>query len=169
MDVYDAMLTRRSIRHFTPEPVTREEVTRLLEAAMAAPSARNVQPWEFVVVTDGAILDSFRAEFSNVAYNAPMGIVVCGRCDSNVARMYWVADCSLASGNILNAAVGMGLGAIWCAIYPRELRMAHVQQALALPENVLPLNIILVGHPDEAPEPRTQYDETKVYWDRYGK
>lgn len=167
MNVYETLLKRRSVRKYTDQPVTEAEITHLLKAGMAAPSARNVQPWEFIVVDDPAILAAIRSEFNNMDYNAPAAIIVCGKLSSNVAKTYWVTDCSLASGNILNAAVELGLGGIWCALYPRELRMARVRELLGLPEDVYPLNVIMLGHPAETPEARTQYDKTKVYWNQY--
>jgi len=157
---------RRSIRKYTSEPVTDEQIQTLLEAAMAAPSASNLKPWEFVVVRDAAL----RKELSGVhpwakmAADAAVVFVICGRPkDSD----HWVEDCSAATQNLLLAVTALGLGAVWVAIYPRAQREDGVRRILHLPEDWRPLCLVPVGHPAETKPPRTQYDPARVHYDSF--
>ncbi len=169
-DIIDIILSRRSIRQFTDEPVDQETLILLLKAAMSAPTACNSQPWEFIVVTEQATLDCIRGKLLFARYNAPAAIVVCGNlsiANNSAARDHWIQDCSAATENILIAAAGMGLGAVWIGVYPYPSKIKPLAEALGIPENVIPLSMIYVGHPAEKREPRTQFDEHKVYWQYY--
>lgn len=160
----------RSIRQFTPEPLDRETLIFLLKVAMSAPTACNSQPWEFVVVTEPDVLAHTRDKFLFARYNAPAAIVVCGNvgiAHNSAAGKHWVQDCSAAMENILIAAAGMGLGAVWIGVYPYPSKIKPLAQALGIPENDTPLGMVYVGHPAEVKEPRTQYDEHRVYWQYY--
>ena len=92
-ETIETILSRRSIRSFTPEPVDHETLITLLKAAMSAPTACNAQPWEFVVVTEPNVLAHIREKFLFARYNAPAAIVVCGNVGiaNNLAgREHWV-------------------------------------------------------------------------------
>lgn len=96
-------------------------MTLLLKAAMSAPTACNSQPWEFIVVTESETLDRIRSRLLFARYNAPAAIVVCSNvniANNSAARDHWVQDCSAATEDILIAAAGMGLGAVWIGVYP---------------------------------------------------
>ncbi|HSL44787.1 MAG TPA: nitroreductase family protein [Anaerolineales bacterium] len=169
-EIIDTILSRRSIRHFTPEPVDHETLVLLLKAAMSAPTACNSQPWEFIVATEQEVLDRIRDKFLFARYNAPAAIVVCGNvriANNSAARDHWVMDCSAATENILIAAAGMGFGAVWIGVYPYPSRIKILAELLGIPENVTPLSMVYVGHPAEQKEPRTHYDEHRVYWQCY--
>ena len=162
-----AIFARRSIRKYTREPVSEEDVKTMLEAAMAAPSASNRKPWHFIVVTERQILDNLaRAHpYGEMLLEAPLCIAVCG--DKNISPRYWVQDCSAATENLLLAATALGLGAVWLGIHPREERVNPIRKVLNIPENIAPLNLISIGHPAEKKEPRTQYDETRVHLEHW--
>ena len=169
-EIIDVILSRRSIRQFTPDPVDREHLILLLKAAMSAPTACNSQPWEFVVVTEPEMLGCIRDKFLFARYNAPAAIVVCGNlsiANNSAARDHWVMDCSAATENILIAAAGMALGAVWIGVYPYPSRIKILGEILSIPEKVTPLSMVYIGHPAEAKEPRTHYDEHRVYWQCY--
>jgi nitroreductase len=169
-EIIDILLSRRSIRQFTDQPVDEEMLILLLKAAMSAPTACNSQPWEFIVVTEQKALDEVRGKFLFARYNAPVAIVVCGNvniANNSAAREHWVQDCSAATENILIAAAGMGLGAVWIGVYPYPSKIKPLSEALGIPGHVIPLSMIYIGHPAERKEPRTQYDEHKVYWQYY--
>jgi nitroreductase len=164
------ILARRSIRAYRDEPVAPALLVQLLQAATAAPSAANRQPWEFVVVTEPERLASLRAGLYAGRYHAPAAIVVCGNLElafHNAARDYWIQDCSAATENILLAATGLGLGAVWIGVYPAVAVVRAVSACLALPEHVIPLSVVYVGHPAEEKPPRTQFDPRRVYWQQY--
>lgn len=168
--IIDVLLSRRSIRHYTAEPVDRETLILLLKAAMSAPTACNSQPWEFIVVTEPEALAQIRGKFLAARYNAPAAIVVCGNvgiANNSVARFHWEQDCSAATENILIAAAGLGLGAVWIGVHPLPNKIKSLSEILGIPESVIPLSIVYVGHPAETKEPRTQYDERRVYWQCY--
>jgi nitroreductase len=165
-DIIEHILARRSIRKYTEEPVAAETVHLLLRAAMAAPSASNRQPWEFVVVTDAEPLDRLRTGLVFGRYRAPVAIVVCGnmrRAWPGPGRDLWIEDCSAATENLLLASAGLGLGSVWVGVYPIKPFIKAVSRALALPDHIVPLGVVYVGHPAEHKEPRTQYDEARVH------
>jgi nitroreductase len=168
----DMIFRRRSIRRFTGQPLDEETITLLLQAGMAAPSAVNSQPWEFIVVTEPEVLAKLRGKLPFAHHNAPAGIVVLGspeRANNTAGRSFWQQDCSAAMENMLLAAVGLGLGAVWIGIHPIAPFVRAVRNALDIPEEVIPLGMMHVGYPAEAKPARTQYDERKVYWQKYEK
>ncbi|MFC1960093.1 nitroreductase family protein [Chloroflexota bacterium] len=168
MDVLQAMLARRSVREYTEQPVEREKLQMLLEMAMAAPSGMNAQPWEFVVVDDPVSLDALRGQLGS-KYNAMAAIVVCGHPVDEGGEKYWLQDCAAATENILVAAVALGLGACWIAVYPKEETMSGVAATVGLPAVVTPMCTIYLGYAAEEKEPRTQYDAACVSWQKYGQ
>jgi nitroreductase len=159
----DTILARRSIRKYTSEPVSENCVKVMLEAAMAAPSAANLKPWHFVVSTDRKVLTELAHAhlYGEMLSEAPLCITVCG--DTNVSADFWVIDCSAATENLLLAATALGLGAVWLGVYPRQDRVNNLRKVLKLPESIIPLNLIPIGHPAEKKDPRTQYDEQRVH------
>jgi len=164
------ILGRRSIRRFEDRPVDRDLLDQLLRAAMAAPSASNRKPWEFVVVTDSVVLAKLRRTLIFGRYTAPVAIVVCGnmrRTWPPPARDFYVEDCSAAIENILLAAHGLGLGAVWIGVHPMPPFVRGVSRALGLPRHVRPVGLVHVGHPAEKKPPRTQYDPSRVHWQKW--
>ena len=129
------ILSRKSVRAYTPRPVEKGKVDLLVKAAMAAPTAVNKQPWAFVVVDDRKVLDKLATElpYAKMAAQAPLAIVVCGdlsKALNGETDRYWMLDCSAASENLLLAAESMGLGAVWTAVYPESDRIAKVRACL---------------------------------------
>lgn len=163
----DNLFARRSIRKYTPEPVTDVQVETLLRAAMAAPSANDRKPWHFVVVRDAATRAALAEAHphAKMLTQSPVCIVPCG--DTSIAPDFWVQDLCAATENILLAATGLGLGTVWCGVHPRAERTNEVRQILGIPETIIPLCLIAVGHPDERKEPRTQYDAQRVHRERW--
>jgi nitroreductase len=166
-EVLNTILKRRSIRRFTDQPLDNETIELLLKAAMAAPTAMNAQPWEFVVITEKAVMDKFRNALMFAKMNAPAAICVLGskRMQKNKAgEKFWVQDCSAATENILLAATSLGLGSVWVGVHPVTLFARQVENILNLPEGVTPLNLIYLGYPAEEKESRSQYDEKRIHW-----
>ena len=167
MELQEVLQRRRSIRKYTEEPVSKEEIDLLMHAAMSGPSACNKMPWEFYVVTDEAVLEKLRNASRYSKIYAPLAIVVCGslsRALPSQLAPYWIQDCSAATENILLAATDLGLGTVWCGIHPQKRAEERVREALGLTEKHIPLNIIYVGHPDQVQEPRDQYKETYIHY-----
>lgn len=169
-EILDYIFRRRSIRSYTDQLVDRQTLILLLQAGMAAPSAVNSQPWEFVVITEIAVLDHLRRRMMFGQYNAQVIIAVCGSPDvakNSAGRTYWIQDCSAALENILIAAAGLGLGSVWVGVYPEEEKVKAVREVLNIPDTVIPLGLVYLGHPAETQTPRTQFDEQKVHWQQY--
>ena len=169
MDTLDAIHSRRSIRRYLDKPVDEELVQKLLAAAMQAPSARNQQPWQFVVIDDRAVLDEIPVFMPNAAMvaGAPMAILVCGDLDQEKSPGYWVVDCSAATQNMLLAAHALELGAVWCGVYPREKRMDGMRKLVGLPPNVMAHSLVVFGHPDEQIGPVSRYRADRIRRNRW--
>lgn len=167
MELQEVLQRRRSIRKYTQEPVSKEDIDLLMHAAMSGPSACNKTPWEFYVITDEAVLEKLRNASRYSKIYAPLAIVVCGslsRALPSQLAPYWIQDCSAATENILLAATDLGLGTVWCGIHPQKRAEERVREALDLTEKHIPLNIIYVGHPDQVQEPRDQYKESYIHY-----
>ncbi len=162
-ELIKTIFARRSIRKYTAERVGESDIKTMLEAAMAAPSASNRKPWHFIVVTDRQTLNKLARvhPYGKMLFEAPLCIVVCG--DKTISPGFWVEDCSVASENLLLATTALGLGAVWLGVHPRESRVGPIRKVLKIPEKIVPLNLISIGHPAEEKEPRTQYDELRVH------
>jgi nitroreductase len=162
---------RKSVRHFTGEPVSAEALETLLQAGMAAPSAVNCQPWEFLTVTDRSMLHRLGDElpFAKMLFAAWAAVVVCGRPELAHNRMteYAVIDAALAAENILLAAEAIGLGAVWTAAYPYPERMQTVRAALGIPASVIPLCVIPVGHPTGEDQPKHKFKPERIHRERW--
>lgn len=165
MDAMKAMLTRRSIRKYTSQPVSEDTVKELLTAAMAAPTAADQRTWEFVVIDDRKVLDEIPGfhPFSTMLKNAPLAICVCSDLEKETKVGYWPQECGAATQNILVAANALGLGAVWLGIHPVKERVKGMKKLLNLPERVMPLSLIAMGHPAEEKPPADRYDEGKVH------
>ena len=168
----ETILKRRSIRKYTDRPVEPEKLDLLLQAAMAAPSAMNCKPWEFVVVTDPEKLAQFRSRLIFGNRNAPAAIVICGNPSLSInpaARLFWVQDCSLAGENILIAATGLGLGTVWVGVHPVGEFVRVVREIIGLPKHITPLGLLYVGYAAEEKPARTQVDTDRIHWQKYEK
>ncbi len=160
------LFARRSTRTYTEQAVSEKDIRSLLEAGMAAPSANDRQPWQFVVVRDRDALRKLAEAhpYGKMLAGAALGIAVCG--DPSVSD-WWVQDCAAATENILIAAAGLGLGSVWLGCHGRPQREEAVRGVLGIPGGLGILSLISLGHPARQKEPRTQYDEARVHWDRY--
>lgn len=167
MDITEAMVSRRSIRKYTTEPVSDEDIEALLDAAMHAPSAVNEQPWHFVVVKDREALTAIPqiSPTAPMVKYAPVAIVVCADKDLEKFHGLWVQDCSAATENMLLAATARGLGAAWTAVYPFEDRVEGIKNLLNLPVNVIPLCVVPVGHPAETPVPVDRFNPSRIHYE----
>jgi nitroreductase len=164
MDAIEAIMTRRSIRKYSDQPVGRETIEVLLRAAMAAPTAGNQQSWRFVVIDDPGLLARIPTfhPYAQMLPEAKAAIVVCGETVSERHPGYWVQDCAAATYAILVAARAVGLGAVWLGVYPSEERVAGFVQLLGLPGEITPLSCVPLGYPAEQKPPSDRYDPDKV-------
>lgn len=169
MDALTAIFTRRSIRKYTSQPVSDEAVKTLLRAAMSAPSARNEQPWEFIVIRDKNTLSQVAGfhPFARHIPEAQVAIVVLGNTKLEAHPGLWALDCSNATMNILLAAHTLGLGAVWTTLYPYEDRMAGARKLLNIPDHVIPLAIVPVGHPAEKKARDDRFKPERIHKERW--
>ncbi len=163
------IMTRTSVRKYTDQRVSDEMVDKMLRAGMAAPTAGNRQPWEFYVVRDTNIIEQMTSVTQFAAPmndNAQLAIVVCGVPAEAfpIEPNYWVQDVSAASENILLAAHAMGLGAVWCGVYPGPERVLTLRNLLGVPEDLTPFNIIMIGHPDQQTSIKDKFKPEKIHY-----
>ena len=178
--VLDNIHSRKSVRTYTDQAVSPEQVETLLRAAMAAPSGINLQPWRFVVVSDQAVKEKLAGPRGGMIAKAPVVIVVCGQTtwthkpfgqpdadEITEPNRNWTADCAAATENLLLAAEAIGLGAVWTACYPYEERMAGTIETLGLPEDVLPYCIVPVGYPGGDDQPKDKWKPENIHYNQW--
>jgi nitroreductase len=169
MDALQAIFTRRSIRKFTGAPISEEHMETLLKAGFSAPSAHNLQPSHFIVVKNPATLE-YIAEMHPYAKMLPQAgccIVVCGDDEVQKIKGLQVEDCSAAIQNILLAAHGLGLGAVWCGLYPSPELTKIISVANKLPDNIEPIGMIVVGHKAEDKATVDRFNKNRVHYDQW--
>ena len=165
----DNIMTRVSVREFTGEKISAEQIDTLLRAAMAAPSAINKQPWAFIVVTDEQIISCLgeALPYSRCSNHPACAIIPCGDLSKAIEGemgAFWINDVSAATENLLLAAHAMGLGAVWTGLHPDIKRAALVQEMLGLPEHIVPLCVVPVGIPAENPAVKDKYIPANIHY-----
>ncbi|MBC8181673.1 nitroreductase family protein [candidate division KSB1 bacterium] len=165
----ETILTRRSIRKYTEQPVSEDDVNDLLKAGMAAPSANNCQPWHFIVINDHQLMDKIPEfhPYSRMLRQASTAILVCIDKNLENADGYGIQDCSAATQNILLAAHAKGLGAVWLGIYPRQVRINGIKELLKIPGDIVPLSLISIGYPKEEKPPVNRFNEARIHYNRW--
>jgi nitroreductase len=167
MNILEAIFTRRSIRKFTGEPVSEEDLQTILRAGSYAPSAHNLQPWRFIVVRNAeklqAIADNHR--YAKMLPGAGCCIVVGGDKTVQSKTGFLVEDCSAAIQNMLLAAHGLGLGTVWCGLYPVPKLTKVVKTILNLPPEIVPVGLFALGHKVEDRQVGERFDPSKVHYE----
>lgn len=161
-----AILERRSIRRYTDQIVSEEQVETMLRAAMCAPSAGNEQPWHFVVIRDRQLLDQVPQyhPYSTMIKQASVAILICA--DSRLSKYdvdFWVQDCAAATENLLISVQEMGLGAVWLGVYPRAERVEGLRELFNIPAEVFPFALIPVGYPAEHKGTEDRYRKERIH------
>ena len=178
--VMENILSRKSVRSYTDQKLTDEQINTLLRAAMAAPSGSNIQPWSFVVLTDASEYDTiFAGNFNMDKFKqAAAVIILCA--DTTVTRTprgggapvtqpngTWRDDLGAATENLLLAAESLDLGAVWTASYPYKDRYMPPKEALGLPATVIPYAIVPVGYPAGDEQPKDKWDPARIHFGRW--
>lgn len=162
--VLGAIYARRSIRSYQDREIEPEKLVTLLKAGMAAPSACNLQPWEFIVVSGKQRMDLLREATTEGKYNAPAAVVICANTENIPwGGDGWMIDCSAAVENMMIAAAAMGLGSVWIGSHDEDA----VRRLLHIPEKIRVMNLAYFGYPAEEKRPGTRYDPQAVYWQEY--
>ena len=169
MDTFEVILTRRSIRQFTRKTIDEELQKKLLQAAMQAPSARNTQAWQFVVIDDRQILREISNfhPYADMLKQAPLAIAICGDFQLEESVDYLALNCAAATENILLAVHAFGLGAVWLAIHPRKQRIKDLRNLLDLPDDIIPISLVAVGYPKEQKGLANRFNPEKVHYNRW--
>ena len=168
--VLENILSRKSVRSYTDEPVRRSQLDTLLRAAMAAPTGRDMRPWKFVVIDDKAAMAALADSlpYAKMLREAQAAVAICGDLsvtdDKGNSSKNWTFDCSAATENLLLAAEALGLGAVWTGVYPYEERVEAVKSALGLPEEIVPLALIPIGHSKGDPQPKDKFNKDNIHY-----
>lgn len=167
MIAIENIMSRSSVRQYTGQVVPDDTLEIILKAAMAAPSAVDRRPWEFVVLKDQEKRDKIGEAIPGVGdkvKTAGAVVLVCGNSERFIEKApeYWVQDCSAATENLLLAVNALNLGAVWCGVYPVEENVLNVREILDLPANIIPLNVVVIGYPTTPQEPKDKWDAEKV-------
>lgn len=169
--VLDVINSRKSVRFYTDEKVSDEDINTILRAGMAAPTALDKRPWKFVVIKNKETMKLMRKDlvYAKGLDESPVAIVVCG--DMTKVHKgnpeFWITDTSAATENMLLAMEAMGLGGVWSAIYPSEQRMSYIRKVLDLPETIMPLCVIPFGHPKGVEKAKDKYDANNIHWEKW--
>jgi len=170
LDLLKAIKTRRSIRRFKPTRIPNHLINLVIDAARRAPSAHNIQPWEFIIVKDKRVKEQLAKThtWSSFIKDAPVCIVVLG--NEEMSPSFFVIDASCATENLLLAAHGLGLGACWVAVYDlcNSNSEKYVRDVLNVPPHLRVIAMVPIGYPDEKAELRNLRELNKmVHFDKY--
>jgi len=171
-DTLKTIFSRKSVREYQEKPVSEEKLMMLVRAGMAAPTAVDRRPWDFILITDKTVLRKLAdaLPYAKMARQAAAAIVVTGdlkRQFGGEGASYWMLDCSAATENILLAAESLGLGAVWTSVFPEKDRMAAARKILGIPGHVVPLNLIPIGIPAGAVQAKDKFNAGQIHRDRW--
>lgn len=163
MDTFNAIFARRSIRKYQNKALENEKLTKILEAAMSAPTARNKQPWRFITVQseEGKNKIMSAHPYSMMLKTAPCAVIVCA--DKTESMDFFQQDCAAAIQNMLLSATDLGLGSVWLGVYPNKERAAGICKAFNLPDNIIPVGIVVLGYADETKGRENRFDTNKIH------
>lgn len=169
MDILETIFSRRSIRRFTGEVISDENLEKILRAGFQAPSAHNREPREFIIVKDKDKLNKIPEyhPYTKMLPNAGCGIIVCGDSTKEEELGFLIEDCSASIQNMLLAAHGLGLGAVWCGLYPIEVLVENTNKLFNLPEHIIPVGIIAVGEKSEEKTIIDRYNPECIHYDNW--
>jgi len=168
METIKAIMTRRSIRTWTDEPVTDEERKLILEAAMNAPSAADARPWHFVALDDPKLIKQFtEMGGTEMVAESTFMVLVCGEEGKEIYPGFWPQDCACSAQNMQLAAHDIGIGCVWIAIYPLDERVQTCRKILDIPRAITPFALLAMGVPNEVLPPEKRYDETRIHHNKW--
>lgn len=171
LNVFEAIFSRRSVRRFTGDVVPDELLVKMITAGCYAPSAHNRQPWEYMIVKDRNKLAAIKEfhPYAKMIENAGSCIIVCGDTDKENREGFIAEDCSAAIQNMLLMAHGLGLGSVWCALYPVDKLTEAMANILDIPSNIIPVGIVVVGYADEQKHLMLREADTKIHYEKWSR
>jgi nitroreductase len=169
MDTFKAILNRRSVREYTQKEVSPEDIKKILEAGMAAPSAGNQQPWEFMIITEVHLLKqiAYIHPYAKMTHDVTVAILVCGNTKVEKHKDHWQQDCAASTENMLLAITALELGGVWCGIYPHEDRVEKFQDLFLLPKHIIPFAVIPIGHTTEKSFKIDRFNKAKIHYNEW--
>ncbi len=169
MDTLEAIITRRSIRQYTPQNIPDDKIELILKSAMYAPSAMNYQPWHFIVIDRKDAIEELQSIFphADMLKQATLLIIVCGDSKLEMNIDYLVQDCSAATENALISIHALGLGGVWLSIYPNKDVINGLKKTFELPENIIPMSAISIGFPAEVINTESRYNITRIHSNKW--
>jgi len=166
------ILRRKSVRRFVECSISDSQVKTLIRAAMAAPTAKNAQPWHFIVIEEREVLDRLAEQlpYAKMLSTATLAIAICGdlQVHTGESAPNWMLDCAAATQNLLLVAESMDFGAVWTACYPYHDRIDAVRTALELPDHIMPLNVIPIGAPVGNERPSDKWKPERIHYEKWG-
>ncbi len=168
METINAIMTRRSVRTWTNEPVTEQERKIILEAAMNAPSAADARPWHFVTMDDPDVIKKFtEMGGAEMLEESTFMVLVCGDVSKEIYPGFWPQDCACAAQNMQLAAHDIGIGCVWIAIHPLEEREKICRGVLGIPEAITPFALLAMGVPNEVLGSEYRYDAERIHQNKW--
>ena len=169
METIKAIETRRSIRKFETKAVEDEKIMQIIRAAMYAPSARNTQSWQFIIITEKEIHKKIMQvhPYAKMLNEAPLAILVCGDKTFETNESYLAINCSAATQNILLSAHELQLASVWLGVYPREDRVKGITEIFDLPENILPISLVAIGYSNEEIEKPERVLPERIHYNKW--
>ncbi|HAB51058.1 MAG: NADH dehydrogenase [Ignavibacteria bacterium RIFOXYB2_FULL_35_12] len=169
MDLFTAILNRRSIRKYSDKAMPDGALDKLLKSAMYAPSAMNNQAWQFVVINQRKKLDEILKVISHAEMlkSAQAAVLICGDLDLEKNIDYVQQNCSAATQNLMLCAHGLGLGSCWIGVYPVKEIISGLQDLFKLPEHIVPISLVSLGYPAENPIAEDRFKTEKVHFNQW--
>ncbi len=173
-DALNIIMNRTSVRSYTDQIISEDIMEQILRAGMAAPSGKNIQPWELIVVRNKEMLyDLSEAQpyAAGKLNDATAAIIVCARPstdkDDRKGSIYWDVDAAAVTQNILLAAEYFGVGAVWTTTHPHQHAIEDVRKLLNIPQDVTPLCIVSMGYPDKPKAVKNKWRPEKVHFEKW--
>lgn len=174
MEVFEAILNRRSVRDFQDKAISDEMVNEILRAGMAGPTCVNARDWSFIAVREQEMLNKMadgNGKPAEPLRRAKLGILICGDLERAFppAKDYWVIDGSIAAQNMILAALGFGIGSVWLGTWPQMERVEAQRRLFGLPETVIPHSIIAFGYPAEdfTAVSKDKWEDDRVHFEKW--
>lgn len=171
--ILETIFNRRSIRKYSDEKVSDEDIKKIIKAGMAAPCCKGSKEWVFVVMKKPELFKRYLEAhpYALALETAPVTVLVCADIDLELepGQGWWIQDCAAAVENMLIEATDLGLGSLWLPVHPKEDRINVMREVCKLPENVEPFALVTLGVSQENRVPNDSYIEDAVFEDEYGK
>ena len=169
MEIQEALLNRRSIRKYKDQKISKDDLNSILKAAMYAPSAMNLQAWQFILIDDkNVLIETIKSiHYAEMLKQASAAILVCGDSAIEKNESWLLQNCSAAIQNILLSAHGLGIGSCWIAIHGMDDVYKNIKSQFKLPEKIVPVSLISLGYPDETVTTEERFKQDKIHYNKW--